>query len=123
MKKVILTWACSAVALGLAAAVVPGIRVEGSNAVVTVAAMAVVLGLVNAVVKPILKLLTGGLIVVTLGLFLLVINAVALWLSSLVAVNWLGVGFHVDGFLPALLGSVIVSVVTFALSLVADRLD
>lgn len=123
MKKILLTWAASAVALAIAAWVVPGIRVEGSNAVVTVAAMAVVLGLVNAVVRPILKALTCGLIVVTLGLFLVVINAAALWLSSWVAVNWLGIGFHVDGVLPALFGSVIVSAVSFVLSLAVDRLD
>ena len=50
-----------------------------------------------------------------MGLFLLVINAVVLWLTSWVSVNWLGIGFYVDGFVPALLGSIIVSLVTMLL--------
>jgi putative membrane protein len=89
--------------------------VEGT-AWVVFAAMAVILGLVNAVVRPLLKLLTCPLILLTLGLFVLVINGVTLWLASSVAVNWFNVGFYVDGFWPAFLGALIVSVVTVILS-------
>ncbi|MBN1641488.1 MAG: phage holin family protein [Anaerolineae bacterium] len=113
--KLVLRWIITAFALFVAAWLVPGIRVDGSGWVVY-AAMAVVLGLVNAVVRPVLKLLTCPLIVLTLGLFTLVINALTLWLSSWIAVRWLNVGFYVEDFWAALLGSVIVSVVSIALS-------
>jgi putative membrane protein len=78
--------------------------------------MAVILGLVNAIVRPLLKLLTCPLILLTLGLFVLVINGVTLLLASSIAVNWFDVGFYVDGFWPAFLGALIVSIVTVILS-------
>lgn len=93
-----------AVSLGVAVWIMPGITVQDSTAWVAVAIMAIVLGLVNAIIRPILALLSCGLIVVTMGLFMIVINALALWLSSWLAVNWLNIGFYVDGFLPALAG-------------------
>jgi putative membrane protein len=113
--KLILRWIITILALFLAAYVVPGISVEG-NAWIAFAVMAVVLGLVNAIVRPILKLLTCPLILLTLGVFVLVINGVTLWLASAIAVNWFGVGFYVDGFWPAFLGALIVSIVTIVLS-------
>ena len=73
--------------------------------------MAVILGLVNAIIRPLLKLLTCPLIILTLGLFVLVINALTLWLASSIA-NWFGVGFYVNSFWAALAGSVIVSIVS-----------
>lgn len=115
MVKLLLRWLITSVALFVAALIVPGIRVEG-NAWIVYAVMAIVLGLVNAVVRPILKVLSCPLIVLTLGLFVLVINGLTLWLSSLIAVNWLGVGFYVDTFWAALLGALIVSIVSVVLS-------
>ncbi|MHB0874891.1 MAG: phage holin family protein, partial [Anaerolineae bacterium] len=94
---------------------VPGITVE-QNALWLYAIMAVILGLVNALVRPLLKLLTCPLILLTLGLFVLIVNALTLWLASSIAVNWFNVGFYVDGFWPALLGSLVVSIVTVVLS-------
>jgi putative membrane protein len=113
--KLLIRWVISALALFAAAWLVPGIRVEETGLVVF-AAMAVILGLVNAIVRPLLKLLTCPLILLTLGLFVLVINGLTLWLASSVAVNWFNVGFYVDGFWPAFLGALIVSVVTVILS-------
>jgi putative membrane protein len=113
--KLLIRWVISALALFAAAWLVPGIRVEGT-AWVIYAVMAVILGLVNAIVRPLLKLLTCPLILLTLGLFVLVINGLTLWLASSVAVNWFNVGFYVDGFWPAFLGALIVSVVTVILS-------
>jgi putative membrane protein len=78
--------------------------------------MAVILGLVNAIVRPILKLLTCPLILLTLGLFVLVINGFTLWLASQIAQSWFNVHYIVDGFWPALLGAIIVSVVSVILS-------
>jgi putative membrane protein len=77
--------------------------------------MALVLGLVNALIRPILKFLSCGFIIVTLGLFVFVINAATFMLSSNISQS-LGAGYSVDGFGTALLGSVIVSIVSMVLS-------
>src|SRR5258708_5451835 len=94
--NLIIRWAITSVSLFVAAWLVPGIRVEG-NAWVIFALMAVILGLVNAVVRPLLKLLSCPLIVLTLGLFVLVINGVTLLLASAIAVKW----FHVTAMAEA----------------------
>jgi len=120
--KLLTRWVITSLALFAAAWLVPGIRVEG-NAWVVYAVMAVVLGLVNAIVRPLLKLLTCPLIILTLGLFVLVINGLTLWLSSVIAVNWFNVGFYVDGFWAAFLGALIVSVVSVILSALVKEED
>ena len=84
--KLLIRWLIAALALFLAAWIVPGIHVA-PNAWWIYAVMAVILGLVNALVRPVLKLLSCGLIILTLGLFTLVINALTLWLSSSIAVH------------------------------------
>jgi putative membrane protein len=112
--KLIIRWAISALAIFVAAWLVPGIYVDGDGWVVY-AAMAFILGLVNAIVRPFLKLLTCPLILLTLGLFTLVVNALTFWLASSVA-NWVGVDFYVRGFWAAFFGALIVSVVTVVLS-------
>lgn len=114
--QLLLRWLITALALYAAVWFVPGIRVEG-NAWIAVAIMAVVLGFVNAIIRPILTFFSCGLIVLTLGLFIFVINALMLWLSSWITVNWFNLGFYVDGFWPALLGSIVVSIVSFLLSI------
>ena len=113
--KLLIRWLVTSIALLMAAWIVPGIRVEHDSWTVF-AAMAVILGLVNAVIRPILALLSCPLIIVTLGLFVLVINGITLLLASWIARHWFGVGFYVDGFLPAFLGALIVSVVSVALT-------
>ena len=105
-----------AIALIVTVNVVPGIDVSG-NGLIAVLAMALILGFINAVLRPILALLSCGFILLTLGLFMLVINAFTLWLSSQIAVNWFGLGFHVNGFWPAFWGALVVSIVSFILSL------
>jgi putative membrane protein len=94
-----------ALGLWLASLIVPGIHVYSLASLV---AAAVILGVLNAVVRPVLVLLTLPLTLLTLGLFLLVINAALLGL-----VGWLLNGFDVDGFWPALFGSIVVSVVSW----------
>jgi putative membrane protein len=79
--------------------------------------MAAVLGLVNAIVRPILTLLSCGLMALTLGLFIFVINALTFALASWISVNLFDVGFYIDNFWSALLGSIIVSVVSIVLSM------
>ncbi len=115
--KLLIRWAIVAFSLFVAAWLVPGIQVEG-NAWLIFTVMAVILGLLNAIVRPILALLTCSLVILTLGLFVLVINAVTLWLASYIAVNWFHVGFYVDGFWAAFLGSLVVSIVSVILSAV-----
>ena len=114
--KLFVRWAVTVLALVAAVWLVPGIQVEGT-AWIAYAVMAVILGLVNAIVRPLLKFLSCPLIILTLGLFTLVINAAMLSLTSYLAVNFLNVGFYVNGFIPALLGSIIVSVVSVVLSI------
>lgn len=112
--RLLLRWAASAAAVGVAAWFLPGIRVEGGF--VTLLAVALILGLVNALVRPVLRWLACGVIVLTLGLFLLVINAAMLLLAEVIA-RTLGLGFYVDGFVTALIGSVIITLVSFVFSL------
>jgi putative membrane protein len=98
----------NAVAIFLAPYVVPGIAVDS---LVTAALAGLVLGLVNAIVRPVLVVLTLPFTLVTLGLFLLLLNAFCLWLTS-VLVD----GFTVQGFRAAFLGALFVSVVSWLLS-------
>jgi putative membrane protein len=121
--KLLIRWIVLSFALFVAAWLVPGIRVR-EDAWTVYAAMAVILGLVNAFVRPVLKLLSCPLIVLTLGLFVLVINGLALWLASKIAVHWFGVGFYVAGFWSAFLGALIVSLVSVILNmLVKDEIE
>ena len=73
-------------------------------------------GVLNVVVRPILILLSLPILIVTLGLFLLVLNAALLLLTSAIS-DALGLGFHVDGFVAAFLGGLVVSIVSLALSM------
>jgi putative membrane protein len=116
MTKLVIRWLINFLALFAAAWLVPGITVDDSGGWAVFAIMAIILGLVNAVLRPLLKLLTCPLILLTLGLFSLVINAFTLWLSSRIAVNWFDVGFYVDGFWAAFWGALVVSIVSLVLS-------
>jgi putative membrane protein len=117
--NLLLRWVIASIALVAAVWLVPGITVgPGRDAAVAVAVMAVILGFVNALIRPLLKLLTCPLVILTLGLFVLVINAICLWLASYIAVHGFGILFVVDGFWAAFLGALIVSVVTAVMTTV-----
>ena len=79
--------------------------------------VALIFGLVNTFLKPVLRLLTLPITMVTFGLFLLVLNALLLLLVGWISTE-LSLGLEVDGFLPALLGSIVISIVGFLLSMV-----
>jgi len=79
--------------------------------------VALVLGLINAFIRPFLYALSCGLIVITLGLFTLVINGLMLWLASYIMVEGIGLEFHIDGFWNAVLGALVISVVSVSVSL------
>ncbi len=104
----------NALAILAAAYIVPGIEVAGG---LSLLAAALVLGLVNAVVRPILLFLTLPFKLVTLGLFIFLLNGFCLWLTS-----WLVKGFEVHGFWAAVLGALIVSVVSWLVNVfLSDR--
>lgn len=108
MIQFILIWVLSAIALVITANIVPGFAVTSFTAALLAA---VILGLINALVKPILVLLTLPLTLVTLGLFLFVINALVIWLAGAITP-----GFVVTGFIPALWGSIILTLITSLLT-------
>lgn len=108
----------TAAALWVAVILVQGIAYEGGP--LGLLLVALVFGLVNAVIRPILKVLTCPLVVLTLGLFIFVLNAFMLWLTSEIA-QALGVGFDVDGFWPALIGALIVGIVSTVLNLFVGK--
>ena len=101
-------------ALWLAARIVPGI--ELSDEIGTILGVALVFGLVNIFIRPLVKLLTLPMLLITLGLFAFVINAALLGLTA-----WLTDGLSVDGFVSALLGSLIISAAGFVTDKVVDR--
>jgi putative membrane protein len=118
---VLLRLVINAVALLITAWIIPGIHLAAAgphphrNDWITLLIVALIFGLVNAVIRPILIVLSLPIEILTLGLFTLVINAFMLLLTSWIAQR-LGVGFRVDGFVTALIGSVIISIVSFVLS-------
>jgi putative membrane protein len=119
--NLLLRWVASAAAVAAAVYLLDGIRLEGGAGAFF--GVALILGLVNALVRPVLRALSCGIIVLTLGLFLLVINAAMLLLTELISQS-LGLRFQVDGFAAALLGSVVISVVSYLASLLlTDRDD
>lgn len=115
--KFLLRWVITGLAVFAAAAIVPGIHVE-STGWVAYAIMALILSLINSFIRPILKFLTCPLILLTLGIFTLVINGLTFWLASTIATNWFHTGFSVDGFWPAFLGGLVVSVVSIFFNLI-----
>ncbi len=104
----ILRWLINALALYLTALLLPGITLRGLGATLIAAA---VLGIVNAVIRPLLVLLTLPINLLSLGLFTFVINALMLLLTSAVVP-----GFIVRGFWIALLGAIVLSVISFVIS-------
>jgi len=114
----LLRLAISAAALAVATAVLPGIELAtGSTTekLLTLIAVALIFGVINAFLKPIIKTIGCLFYLLTLGLVALVVNALLLWLVSAVA-GWLKLPFHITGFVPAFLGALIISVVTWLLS-------
>ena len=110
--KLVLRVVVNALALGAAAYLVPGIR---AGSVTSVLLIALVFGVLNALVRPFLRLVSCPLLVLTLGLFTLVLNAVMLMLTAWLGQRF-GIDFRVDGFWPAFLGAIVVSVVSVVLS-------
>lgn len=116
MSKLIVRLLINALALYAAVAIVPGITAQSNNWLSYIW-LALIFGLINALVRPFIMMLTCPLIILTLGLGTLLVNTVLFYLAGLIGTNW-GVGFTVEGFLPAFLGALVTSVVSVALSIV-----
>ena len=104
----------NAAALWVATRIVPGVAFDGG--LLAFLGVALVFGVINATLRPLTKILTFPLIIVTLGIFALIVNGLMLWLTSSLSSS-LGLGFHVSGFWAAFFGALVVSIVSALLSL------
>jgi putative membrane protein len=124
--KLLVRLLANAVALGIAAWLLAGITINGSTTgrrVITLLVVAAIFGVVNAVVKPLATILSLPFIVLTLGLLIFVINALMLLLTSWIS-DWLNIPFHVSGFGTALLGALIITIVSWLVNvLLPDELE
>ena len=115
----------SAAALAVATAVVPGIELTTGSVtskVLTLLGVALIFGVINAVLKPIIKIVGCLFYILTLGLIALVVNALLLWLTSWLA-DKLNLPWHVTGFWPAFWGALIISIVSWLLSILIREPD
>ncbi|RJP50681.1 MAG: phage holin family protein [Anaerolineaceae bacterium] len=115
MTKFLIRWAINAIALYVAVQIVPGIQFSGVWT--GILWLALIFGLLNALVRPLLRFLTCPLIILTLGLFSILINTALLLLTSAIAQSF-SIGFTVDGFWQAVLGSLVISFVSVIMSLI-----
>ena len=114
MRNLLLHWLLNAAALWVAAALIPGLDFTGGPGRLLL--VAAVFGLVNSTLRPLLTVLTCPLIVITLGLFTLVINALMLLVTGWLSESW-NLGFSVSGFWAAFFGGLVVGLVSTMLSL------
>jgi len=122
MNRLILRWAINVVGLYAAIALVPGLQPENPDYVAYLG-LALIFALVNALVRPILKLLTCPLILLTLGLFTLVINTGLLYLTAYLGA-FFNAGIFIENFWSAFLGALIISIVSIVLTMfVRDELE
>lgn len=125
MNRLLLRLIITAIALFAAIALLPGINLVGVvpgqfpalQSLINLLLVAIIFGLINAIVRPILKAFTCAITAATLGLFIFVINALMLLLTANIA-NRFDLGFTVNGFVDALLGSIIISIVSTVLSII-----
>ena len=116
LQQLLLRWLISSLGIFAATWLVPGIEFSGPGWHIGIVAL--VFGLLNALLRPLFYLLTCPLVILSLGLFGLVINAILLGLTSALA-DQLGISFHITGFWPAFWGGLVISLVTTALSVLA----
>ncbi|AUH41925.1 phage holin family protein [Streptomyces sp. CMB-StM0423] len=123
MKTFLIKTLANAAALAVAVWLIPDIGLTGhdnADKAVSLLLVALIFGVVNFIVKPLVQLLSLPLLVLTLGLFTLVINALMLMLTSWIA-DKADLSFHVDGFWTAVLGGLVISIVSWATSMALDR--
>lgn len=115
MNKFLIRWIINSLAVWAAVSLVPGIN--WTNDWVSLIGLGLILTLVNAFVRPLAKFVGCLPIIITLGLFTLVINAFLFWLTGQIGLMF-DMGFTVDGFWPAFLGGLVVSVVSLAMGMI-----
>lgn len=113
VRRILLRLVINAVALWVAVLVVPGIYAENPF---TILVVALIFGVVNALIRPLVAFFTCPMIILTLGLFIFVINALMLWFTAWVAGQF-DLGFAVNGFWAAFWGALVISLVSFGISL------
>lgn len=114
VRTILIMWLILAVAVGIAAAVLPGVDINGGF--LSLLWVALLFGLVNALLGPILRLIALPLTIITLGLFSIIINTALVGITA-----WLSSDLDVDGFFPALGASIVISIVTTLLGLLLLR--
>ena len=120
----VIRWIVTAVAVGAAVWIVPGITTTGDNATLAIAVGALVLALVNVSIKPVLQFLSMPVTVLTLGIFYIVVNALVLELAAWASTGLFGSGIAVDGFGSAFLGAIIISIVgSIVNGIVGDKVE
>ena len=120
MRRILLRLLVNAIALWVAVEIVPGIYAESP---LTILIVALIFGVVNAIIRPVIAFFTCPMIVLTLGLFIFVINAVMLWFTAWVA-RTLDLGFGITGgFWSAFWGALVISLVSFGISLLIKDED
>ena len=115
--KFLLRWVGTAIAIFATVKLLPGIYFSGPWW--QLGFVALILGLFNALVRPVLEFLTCPLIILTLGLFVLIINAAMLWLTAKTALAF-GIDFRVSGFWPAFWGALVISIISAAFNLLVE---
>ena len=117
----IIRWIVTAVAVGAAVWIVPGITTVGQDATIGVIVLALVLSLINVSIKPILQTLSLPITVVTLGVFHLIVNALLLELAAWASTGIFSSGIAIDGFFSAILGSIVISIVSSIVDHIVDK--
>lgn len=123
--KILVKLVITAAAVWVATLLVPGIQLHAHNTthkILTLVVVALIFGVINAVLKPIAHAIGCLAYAATLGLISIVVNGLLFWLTSYVA-GKLKIPFHITGFVPALLGALIVGVIGWVLSLILDQRD
>ena len=118
--NILLRLLINAAALWVAVRLVPGVSFTGDGWLLLIVAL--IFGVLNACLRPVLIILTLPFLLVTLGLFTFVLNAVLLWMTSALS-GALNLGFHVGGFMAAFLGALVVSAVNLLLSMFVSTSD
>ncbi len=114
MRRLLIRWFINTVALWVAVELVPGIDFRGNWQ--GLAILALIFGIINALIGPVLRFLTCPLIIITLGLFTLILNAIMLGLTAWIG-QQLGFPFYIHGPIPALWGALVISVVSVILNI------
>lgn len=108
----VIRWIVTALGVGVAVWVVPGITAIGGDSTIAIAVLALILALINISVKPILQILSLPISVITLGFFYLIVNALMLELAAWAANGIFSSGIAIDGFWSAFFGAIIISIVS-----------